>query len=58
MIMDSVTLVLPVGSYGPLYALAKAGGLFSLASERVSNPTWTPLQAPVLDGLSQFTASW
>jgi hypothetical protein len=56
--MDSVTLVLPVGSYGPLYALAKAGGLFSLASERVSNPTWTPLQAPVLDGLSQFTASW
>ena len=57
-IMDSMTLILPVGSFAPLFALAKAGGLPSLASARASYPTWTSLHAPVLNGITQFAATW
>ena len=53
-----MTIVLPLGSFAPVYALAKVGGLQQLATARLANPDWASLQAPVLDGITQFSVVW
>lgn len=54
--MDSVTIVLPLQGFGPLYALAKAGGPKGLAdARRVATLPWKALLDPSLDGFTDFT---
>ncbi len=53
--MDSMTIVLPVESFLPLYALAWAGGLPKLAAAREAYPGWAAIQDLVLDNIAVFS---
>ena len=56
-ILDSMTIVLPVACFAPLHALAMVGGLAALSSARSLNPDWVSLHDESLDGLSAFNVS-
>ena len=58
LIMDSVTIVLPVDSFASLYFLAVSGGPSNLTNARIDLPTsWAPLMDPALDCISMFNVS-
>ena len=57
LILESVTMVLPVKSFPPLVALATVGGPSALRAARLANPTWTALHDPSLDDITAFTVS-
>ncbi|GAX73134.1 hypothetical protein CEUSTIGMA_g587.t1 [Chlamydomonas eustigma] len=51
--MDSMTFILPLNSYGQMYALVKTGGPMNLTAGRASKPSWSALQASVLNNITQ-----
>eukprot|EP00195_Chlamydomonas_chlamydogama_P016146 CAMPEP_0202891888 /NCGR_PEP_ID=MMETSP1392-20130828/1814_1 /ASSEMBLY_ACC=CAM_ASM_000868 /TAXON_ID=225041 /ORGANISM="Chlamydomonas chlamydogama, Strain SAG 11-48b" /LENGTH=1173 /DNA_ID=CAMNT_0049575753 /DNA_START=288 /DNA_END=3809 /DNA_ORIENTATION=+ len=53
-IMDSVTIRLPLEDYSAVYALASIGGVHNLGSAREQNPQLTALQNAALDFISIF----
>ena len=53
-ILDSMTIVLPVACFASLHALSMVGGLTGLSSARSLYPGWEPLHDRSLDGISIF----
>ena len=53
-VLDSVTVVLPMGSFNSLYSLALVGGVSMLESARIANRSLSGIMDPALDRISIF----